>query len=231
MSSWIGFHQSSQQPQTSAWESQNVWSESHAVSCPRRQPTVRSLMGVAQRTAPHETGSLPEGAPQISHRLREYARVLAPYVPVVNSEELSKAYKSGKQDKSNLFRALLLSTLGLAATVGVGSIDVETATASEPSSPVKKQNQADRDMAMTYLENAQAALAMAVCNSEPTVAAVVTSMHLFMAWEWVREHKKSWLHLQAAISMAQSVGIDRIGSKPIPADVFFVTRLKLYYLL
>ena len=96
----------------------------------------------------------------------------------------------------------------------------------------------------TYMRDAQRANALADSDGELSIADVVTSLHLFLAFEWLKDHQRSWDYLQQAITRAQALRIDRLGTvdvegrdphEPIDAPVrgvaWWATRLRLYYLL
>ena len=90
----------------------------------------------------------------------------------------------------------------------------------------------ESNIVYTCLRDAQQANALSDVTGDVSIADVVTSIHLFLACEWLNDHRRSWDHLQQALTRAQSLKVDMDWNEPSrERSAFWVTRLKLYYAL
>ena len=151
---------------------------------------------------------LPEYKDAVSLRLKTFFTSLGGYLPVLSHSEMMEAFSKDLHDSSMHFRALVLSASAWACTLAKGD---------------------GASVIQTYLQAARQALSLSETQTADTIATIVTCLHLFMTFEWLEDHINSWEFLQMAITRAQKLKIDQWDS--VLGDVFWSTRLRLYYLL
>lgn len=188
------------------------WSSGQSIEAPSHQdrPTDPLVLLI--------TPGLPETEQPVRERLQFYFAYLSEYCAVLDERETFAAFDRNEQSRSIKFRALLLSVAALAATVKRVSCCEEGMLS-------------ESDLVYTYLQDDHRANALADSTGDTTLADVATSLHLFTAWEWLEDHERSWVHLQQALTRAQTLKVDESFDPPNGSPIFLTTRLTLYYTL
>ncbi|ORY24491.1 hypothetical protein BCR39DRAFT_546817 [Naematelia encephala] len=182
----------------------------------------------------------PEPHEKLRHRLVSFFHILAPYMPMLHQGELMAAFEAEEQDRSIHFRALTLSMFAMAAASGLHRSTYLTAE-NETSLESPDEAGMSEQVKTAYLRDAQ--LANSLCDSDGniSIANVTTSLHLFLTFEWLKDHNRSWSYLQQAVTRAQELKIDHVahietnhgpdGNGPACDTAWWATRLRLYYIL
>ena len=182
---------------------------------------------------------LPESSEAIRNRLANFFPVMASYIPVLSAVDMLDAFDKEMHQRSIHFRALVLSTVALGATVSIIATrrkTIPTGTGCEVRCN-KFAPAPTKDLVYTYLTEAKRANSLpdSVSPHESSVSGIVTCIHLFMAFEWLKDHDSSWQYLQMAITRAQKLKIDQWGEEVVAASderrMFLSTRLRIFYLL
>ena len=177
--------------------------------------------------APH----LPESPAETSARLHHFFVAAYLFIPVLLRQEIISAFEDGEHVRSLPFRALLFSVLSMS----VASIIAEEDSPEKAVTPEVKAS--THRILRSYIDATKRCNSLLEAQEDTeTLAGVVVPIHLFMTFEWIKEHQSSWDALQLAITRAQKLKMvrwvpDMWKSAPTEGFLFFSTRLKVYYLL
>ena len=163
---------------------------------------------------------------------------MSSYIPVLDKNDMMDAFANGMHERSIHYRAVVLSTVALGATVSVVTARRHTIEAGYEKDLLRPTPPGlTKELVYTYLTEAKRANSLpdSISPSESSISGIVTCIHLFMAFEWLKDHDSSWEYLQMAVTRAQKLKVDQWGETELRASderrMFLSTRLRIYWLL
>ena len=161
---------------------------------------------------------MPETDDLVLPKLHTFFTLLWWYTPHVEEKATFAAFRERYHERSMSFRTLVLAMCAMATSYALRlSTD--------------RERQVDSSLIRAYFNRANEASSLSDCHGGTTIADVVSSHILFMAYTFMGDQQMAWVHLQQALTRAQVLRIDD-WKTPDPANPTWRTpRLKLFYTL